>query len=305
MRQIFKNTLILVGIATCLLSDPAYSINVPELQATLTCIAETGSSTWIGTSDGLWIFNKKTNVRRHLTTANSELPSPYITCICSDLDGGIWIGTTNGILRYDNYSFYALNAGNSPLHDDRITAIACDADGNIWIGTARSGIFKKIRYGRYLQYNNANGKLPDDHIYAINTDTAGNVWISYKDAGCSLIRNGQMSSINAANGFPGKNISYIAQDSSGIHCYCANGDVFCIARGAIAKETLQIAGPQPLLLYNFGLASYLICRTGPALTFISHDNHFTVETNETPRDAALIATLVSSLGVSTNGKCTQ
>jgi signal transduction histidine kinase/ligand-binding sensor domain-containing protein len=64
------------------------------------------------------------------------------TAFLQDRDGFIWVGTQDGLNRYDGYSFtvYRTVAGDThSLCDNFILCLAEDTDGTIWIGT-RNGL---------------------------------------------------------------------------------------------------------------------------------------------------------------------
>lgn len=64
------------------------------------------------------------------------------TAFLRDREGFIWVGTQDGLNRYDGYSFsvYRNIAGDvNSLSDNFILTLAEDTDGNIWVGT-RNGL---------------------------------------------------------------------------------------------------------------------------------------------------------------------
>lgn len=74
-----------------------------------------------------------------------ELFNSWISCIKQDDKGFIWIGTQDGLHRYDGYQFEVLR--NSPektqsLGANWIKDIAMDAHGNYWVATFGSGVTK-------------------------------------------------------------------------------------------------------------------------------------------------------------------
>jgi serine phosphatase RsbU (regulator of sigma subunit)/streptogramin lyase len=80
-------------------------------------------------------------------TKNDGLPSDEINTIMQDHLGYLWIGTNNGLSRYDGYSFenFTVVKGNSKyLQLPLISAIYEDSEYNIWIG-AVGGIMKYNR----------------------------------------------------------------------------------------------------------------------------------------------------------------
>ena len=97
---------------------------------------------WIGTINGLSIFNPKNNVFRNYSENSNDnfaLSHNSIRSVFSDADGGIWLGTYYGGLSYyhaDNIVFNLINqnSGNFSLNDNVISVIKEDKKGNLWIG---------------------------------------------------------------------------------------------------------------------------------------------------------------------------
>src|SRR5207244_2996788 len=61
-----------------------------------------------------------------------------VLCIFQDSRGLMWVGTTDGLNRYDGYNFtiYRNDAkDNTTITGNYINDIAEDKDGNLWIAT--------------------------------------------------------------------------------------------------------------------------------------------------------------------------
>lgn len=70
-------------------------------------------------------------------TTENGLSSNVVFCILQDRKGYLWIGTNDGLNRYDGYTFkvYRSNPGDSnSLAGNSVTALCEDQDGNLWIG---------------------------------------------------------------------------------------------------------------------------------------------------------------------------
>jgi len=65
-----------------------------------------------------------------------ELPSKKVTSIVQDRVGWIWIGTDNGLCRYNGNGFLVFNAAPDAgaLENDEINCMFTDGDGTIWYG---------------------------------------------------------------------------------------------------------------------------------------------------------------------------
>src|SRR5262245_13612759 len=73
----------------------------------------------------------------HISTQDG-LSQSNVNCIFQDSRGFIWIGTRDGLNRYDGYKFiiYRYDArDSSSISDDFVADIAEDSSGNLWVAT--------------------------------------------------------------------------------------------------------------------------------------------------------------------------
>lgn len=71
--------------------------------------------------------------------------SDAVFCLLQDRQGFLWIGTSQGLLRYDGYGFrlFTADAGDaSGLADDEVLAMARDRRGRLWVATRRGGLHR-------------------------------------------------------------------------------------------------------------------------------------------------------------------
>lgn len=100
----------------------------------------------------LFIFNniaypqeRKNNQKFVHYSTQSGLSSRYQTNIVQDKDGFIWIGTTDGLNRFDGYEFkvYRQIPGDSTsLGSNEVNALFIDSQETLWVSTYYGGVYK-------------------------------------------------------------------------------------------------------------------------------------------------------------------
>ena len=76
--------------------------------------------------------------RLMVVSVNDGLPQQAVTTIAQDANGVIWLGTFDGLCRYDGYSlknYHSIPGRKGTLPSNRITATLVESDGHLWIGT--------------------------------------------------------------------------------------------------------------------------------------------------------------------------
>jgi signal transduction histidine kinase/ligand-binding sensor domain-containing protein len=71
----------------------------------------------------------------------NNLPSSTVTSIIQTPEGYLWVGTYNGLARFDGVRFVIFDQVNEPaLNHSRIQGLYLDAAGTLWIDTYRGGL---------------------------------------------------------------------------------------------------------------------------------------------------------------------
>ncbi len=69
-------------------------------------------------------------------TGDNNLPDSSVTSIAQTADGYLWIGTFNGLARYDGVRFVTFDPANTPqIEHARISGLFTDDHGTLWINT--------------------------------------------------------------------------------------------------------------------------------------------------------------------------
>ena len=118
----------------------------------------------------------------HTWLREQGLPQNSVTSILQTHDGYIWIGTYNGLARFDGARFVCFNSDNTPeMSSSRVTSLFEDADGVLWIGH-EGGEVTRYMNGTF-QAVPVSGHWPAGRIESIGTDESGDIWV-LNERGC-------------------------------------------------------------------------------------------------------------------------
>ncbi|MBT9332064.1 ligand-binding sensor domain-containing diguanylate cyclase [Paracidobacterium acidisoli] len=88
--------------------------------------------------------------------ASQGLRNLNVVSMMEDRSGFLWLGTDNGLFRYDGARFLEFSTGQG-LRDPYVVALAEDATGRLWAGTS-GGLFY-LDGGRFAEVRSAEGSL--------------------------------------------------------------------------------------------------------------------------------------------------
>lgn len=106
------------------------------------------------------------------------LPGNTVTAITQSPDGYLWVGTLNGLARFDGLRFNVLREADG-LPDGRVLCLLSDRRGELWAGTESGGLIKG-KPGAFQRLTRKDG-LPSDTITALAEGPDGSIWIGSKN----------------------------------------------------------------------------------------------------------------------------
>jgi ligand-binding sensor domain-containing protein len=126
----------------------------------------------------------------HFETVSTpeQIHDGLVTALAQDTRGFIWVGTQNGLFRYDGYQFRKLDKimqDASASLGIFITSLYAAKDGRLWIGTLSGGasvydpVTAKLR--NWSAQPSTELGLSHNRVEAIVGDKAGNIWIGTND----------------------------------------------------------------------------------------------------------------------------
>src|SRR5436190_12498669 len=129
-----------------------------------------------------------------------SLPQNTVYSIVQTRDGYLWLGTWEGVSRFDGARFVTIDSGNTPaLGSNIIQVLMEDHSGDLWIGTRGGGLTHR-RSGRFETLTTRDG-LPSNFVNALVEDRHHDIWIG-TEQGLSRLSNGHLTTFWAADGSP-------------------------------------------------------------------------------------------------------
>src|SRR5262249_17923355 len=134
----------------------------------VTAIAQTpDGDIWLGTRDAGLV-----RVQRGRSAAVATVPlKQKINCLAADGRSGLWIGTDDGIFRWDGREVTPAPATPETAHA-RALAIITDRDANVWVGTSEALV--RIDRRGTLSLERRSAALA---VTALFEDREGNLWL--------------------------------------------------------------------------------------------------------------------------------
>jgi signal transduction histidine kinase/ligand-binding sensor domain-containing protein len=139
------------------------------------------------------------------------LPQSRIRSIAQTTDGYLWLGTDNGLVRFNGATFTAFTVETGSLRDNEVWAIQEDNEGGLWVGTYGGGL-TLLKEGRFKTFTTADG-LPDDVIMKLDKDREGNIWATTAN-GAARFSHGAFTQVTTRDGLSDNSVSAICANSS-------------------------------------------------------------------------------------------
>ena len=143
--------------------------------------------------------------------SDTGLPQNTVGPILQTRDGYLWLGTQEGLVRFDGVRFTVFDTRNTAALKDGWVQSLCQArDGTLWVGTLRGLV--RLQNGEFRGW--PSDSLSEATIQALFESQDGSLWVG-SDRGLSRIRGGREDPAPAQGRFSGVSVRAIAEDREG------------------------------------------------------------------------------------------
>jgi signal transduction histidine kinase/CheY-like chemotaxis protein/ligand-binding sensor domain-containing protein len=127
-------------------------------------------------------------------TQAQGLSQSSVNCILQDENGFLWLGTQDGLNRYDGYSFkeYRTNTNDSnSISHNFISALKESAEGYLWIATLGGGLnrfnHRDDTFRRYINIPGDPNSLSSNSLSCLSIDSGGFIWAGTRGHGLNRL----------------------------------------------------------------------------------------------------------------------
>ena len=111
----------------------------------------------------------------HTAWTGKDGLSGRVDCLAQTADGYLWIGTSNGLFRFDGFQFERFTAEEGRLPAANVDSLLASRDGGLWVGYSGGGV-SYIGPDRTVQNYGPEQGFPVSSVRALAQDHDGVVW---------------------------------------------------------------------------------------------------------------------------------
>jgi ligand-binding sensor domain-containing protein/two-component sensor histidine kinase len=164
------------------------------------------------------------------------LPNNSVQALAQTRDGYLWLGTLEGLVRFDGHHFRVFDTKNTAaLKHNSVVTLCEDRRGVLWIGTSGGG----VTWYENGKFSGPLAGLPNSYIRAIHEDAAGNIWITAHDGGLVRYSGNTFRVITTKDGLPSNSVRTVLSEPNGDVWIGTDEDGAALLR----KGTLTRFGP--------------------------------------------------------------
>jgi diguanylate cyclase (GGDEF)-like protein len=150
----------------------------------------------------------------HWNSSNG-LAHNMVIAIAQSPDGYLWLGSFEGLSRFNGSEFVVFDDRTLPLADaNGIRALSVDSAGRLWVSSARSGLLAFDAQG-WQRHGSEQGQ-PFEQMIGVEASSDGWLWLSGEESGIARWRPGSAAvRVDQRNGLSHDNVYVTLDDGRG------------------------------------------------------------------------------------------
>jgi signal transduction histidine kinase/ligand-binding sensor domain-containing protein/DNA-binding response OmpR family regulator len=165
------------------------------------------------------------------------LPQDNVTSIAQTSDGYLWLGTEEGLARFDGIRFKVFDKTNTPeFSSSFISALLVDHLGNLWIGTGGGGVLR-MSEGKFVAFTTRTG-LSNDSILSLGEDRDHAIWVGTEGGGVNRFKDGKFTVYNSRRGLADDAVFSIFAARDGSMWFGTGGGLSQLKDGSLRNFTV-------------------------------------------------------------------
>jgi signal transduction histidine kinase/ligand-binding sensor domain-containing protein len=179
--------------------------------------------------------------------SDDGLPNNTVSGLAQTPDNYLWIGTANGLARFDGLRFEEFASSDFIAPPDRgVLALCLGRSGGLRLATDRASIVW-LEAGKHRVMTTSDG-LPKATVAALFEDREAALWVMYRGGAVARIQGSECKEFGAADGLPeGGMICSMASDSAGKVWFLKNGQLGIVQNGKFQTLARVDAAPGRLV----------------------------------------------------------
>lgn len=170
----------------------------------------------------------------------SGLPQSSVTSVVQTRDGYLWVGTFNGLARFDGIQFKVFRPNGTPrLPSSRIVQLYEDRQGVLWISGEEGSLARYVN-GQFESCKFAGGNFTPGYILAFAEPGDGAVWMSTSEGRLLRWDRGELALASNDENRPGHVVGLAAGEAGqawvattqGLVLWTTNGFAMALRCGA-------------------------------------------------------------------------
>ncbi len=147
-------------------------------------------------------------------TISNGLSQSFVTCILQDNTAALWIGTQDGLNRFDGKNFEIYSSDDTPgIENSFIKCSAKTKNGNLWFGTASGLLLFEPNKEKFTTFQVKNSVLLQ--IESITKDANDNLWLGISGYGVVQFNSRTKTFSKPLTNLPSKKVHLVSYIDNG------------------------------------------------------------------------------------------